>query len=213
MEFTARPEAKSSSLSPKQKKLIIIVSIVILILASFFGAYLWQGRKVADLQVQNDSLKSDVDSVRKEADLLKSEIQKLKTRNTFLERALKEATASAQFVLEDLKISILSVSRYEAQPGEAVGWLEDQKPVVVKISAKNDSKQTLYISKSSFRLKDDNNQTYFADSAPDGSAQLGDQPVTSGETVVGSIGFLNVPKSETIFTLYYNDMKFTITAK
>ncbi|HEX7455853.1 MAG TPA: DUF4352 domain-containing protein [Candidatus Nanoarchaeia archaeon] len=235
MEETAQepqktPEAevlKSEASPPPKPKgnkkpiIITIVIAVVLIITAVAGVYLWQQGKVRGLSGDKNSLEDKMASQSAQLAELGKENTNLKSRVVFLEKSLREATASAQ-AQGELTPSVGNVSHYTSKifsepSADANDFL------LIDLTVKNSSKQTLYFSIFNLKLKDDENKAYpyyttaapyLANSfdLPKGKVELRDQQVNADETVTGTVIFF-VPKTKNLFTLLYNTSKFTITAK
>lgn len=182
---------------------------MVVIILAVFGVYNWQQGVVEEVKGEKESLESKVASQSAGLTALKKESVELKSKVNFLEGKLKEATASANFEVGELTLSIKKTSRSN-YTGDVT---PDTNTVSVEISAVNDTEQTLFISKSSFKLKDDANRSYLVGITPPGYSELQDQQVQPGETIVAYVAFDDVPKNKTSLTLFYNSKTFRITAK
>lgn len=212
---TSAPTNTQAASPPKRKwnkKLIIsYIVIVVVFIAAIVGIYLWQRGVVKGLETDKSSLKEKVASQSAQLKKLQKENKDLKSKVSFLEKSLIEATASANFELGELTISVSKTVRYD-DPGNLAD--DDTPAVLVDLNVKNETEQTLFLSTLSFKLKDKKNRTYLPDtSLPGTRVSLKDQQVVAGESVVGSIAFYSVPKSESLFTLFYDTQQFTITVK
>ena len=196
----------STNTKPKMsKKPIIITSAVglVLIVLVALGIYLWQQGIAKGLNKERNTLEAKVVSQSAQLKTLEKSNKDLSAKVNFLDKALKEATAAANIEFGELTISVSKTSRY------------DGEVVVVDLTIKNETDQTLFFSVLNLKLKDSKNKSYLPDLPPGNSnkSPLKDQQVIPGETIVGSIAFWSVPATEKIFTLLYNTEKFTITVK
>ena len=114
-----------------------------------------------------------------------------------------------------MKLSLISVlaKQFTYRKGD----IDETNLLLVDVEVKNDTDQTLFLSKLSFKLKDINNKSYSIFDIetwklPSGTALLFDQQMTSGETVSGTVVF-EAPKSIKLFTLLYEKNERTLTVK
>ena len=210
---TPKPTAPQPTKPKASKKPIIITAVVALVLIILVvgGIYLWQQGIVKGLNKGKDSLEAKVVSQSAQLKTLEENNKDLNAKINFLDKALKEATAAANIDYGELTFSTSTVKFYDY--GDESG----KSPLIITITAKNDTEYAQYLSNLNFKLKDDQNKSYpRIDSGyftlPKGYVWLTDQQVNIGETVVGTIAFW-ADEDKSLFTLYYNTQKFTIAAK
>lgn len=203
------------AVNPKiNKRPFIIVSIVavVFIVLSGLGIYFLQQGKISTLTSDKEALKEEIASQSAQLEKLDKEKSNLNSKVSFLEKSLKEATASANFEFGELTFSNLKASHYTFDD-EGL----ERNLVLIDMTVKNETDQTLFLSVSSFKLKDSNNKSYpltqnAADVLPSGKVALFDQQVAPGETINGTVAF-DVPKTISLFTLFYDTEQFTLTVK
>ena len=212
-EAANKPPVTPSVSKPKANKKTIIITGLIglgLIITSTLGIYFWQQGIVKGLSQEKATLDKKIASQSAQITKIEKENTDLKTKVNFLEKSLKEATASAEF--GELSFSDIKASHYTFDD-EGL----ERNLVLVETTVKNEADQTLFLSAFSFKLKDSNNKSYpltqnAADVLPGGKVALFDQQVASGETINGTVAF-DAPKTIGLFTLYYDTQQFTITIK
>ncbi|MEX0622101.1 MAG: DUF4352 domain-containing protein [Candidatus Woykebacteria bacterium] len=208
------PETKGTPKKRFYRKPTFIISIValILIVVTGVGIYFWQQGIVAGLKDEKSLLDEKVASQSAQIAKVEKGNKDFQTKINFLEKSLKEATASAQFEFGDLTIASVSGKHFVYEDeGGPVNF------VLVDVSMKNDTEQTLFLSTLGFKLKDANNKSYPQASTgtyklPSGKVLIFDQQMAAGETVSGSVVF-SAPKTVNLFTLIYENQERTITVK
>ena len=211
---TPKPTAPQSAKTKSSKKSIIITAVVALVLIILVagGIYLWQQGIVKGLNKDKDSLEAKVVSQSAQLKTLEKNNKDLSVRVNFLDKALKEATAAANIEFGELSFPSVKGSHYTYDEAGV-----ERSVLLVDVTSKNETDQTLFLSAFNFKLKDAQNKSYpFAAEGsfplPSGKVLLFDQQMAPGETVSGTLAF-NAPKSIKLFTLFYNTEKFTITVK
>ncbi|MDP2720589.1 MAG: DUF4352 domain-containing protein [bacterium] len=212
-EAVNRPPITPSVSKPKVNKKPIIITALVglgLIIASSLGVYFWQQGIAKGLNQEKTTLNEKVASQSAQITKIEKENTDLKTKVNFLEKSLKEATASAEF--GELSFSDIQATHYTYDEAGV-----ERSVLLIDLTAKNETKQTLFISAFSFKLKDTNNKSYplaeqGAFPLPSGKVLIFDQPAVPGEAVSGTVAF-NAPKTIKLFTLYYDTQQFTITIK
>lgn len=207
-------DAKPTKKAKFYKKPIFIVSIagVILIIATGVGIYSWQRGIVNGLMGEKSSLEEKVASQSAQLEKLGKESRDLKSKMSFLEKSLREATASAQFEFGELTIAAAKGEHflYESEGGPV-------NLVLVDVTMKNNTEQNLFLSALNFKLKDTNNKSYSQAEEgiyklPSGKVIIFDQQMAAGETVSGTLVFA-APKTISLFTLFYDTHQLTLTVK
>ncbi|OGY25536.1 MAG: hypothetical protein A2Z11_03875 [Candidatus Woykebacteria bacterium RBG_16_43_9] len=216
-EAAQKPQNQTPSTNTKSKiskRLLIIVSIlvVVFIVLSGSGIYFLQQGKINTLTSDKEALKEKITSQSAQLKKLDKEKSDLNSKVSFLEKSLKEATASANFEFGELTFSNLKASHYTFDD-EGL----ERNLVLVDMTVKNETDQTLFLSAFSFKLKDSNNKSYpltqnAADVLPSGKGALFDQQVAPGETINGTVAF-DASKTTSLFTLFYDAQQFTVTVK
>ena len=217
---TAKNDAKPLD-SPKpnksKKQLIIYILAAVIVLGVIASMYIIGqsnlNNKVSEFEAEKKKLTEQVASQSAQLNKLEKGKSDLNSRISFLERTLKEATAPSKF--EIVKLSLISVlaKQFTYRKGD----IDETNLLLVDVEVKNDTDQTLFLSKLSFKLKDINNKSYSIFDIetwklPSGTALLFDQQMTSGETVSGTVVF-EAPKSIKLFTLLYENNERTLTVK
>ena len=205
----------SQATKPKSgKKPIIITSVVglVLIVLATLGIYLWQQGIVKGLNKDNRALEAKVVSQSAQLKTLEKNNKDLSARVNFLDKALKEATAAANIEFGELSFPSVKATHYTYDEAGV-----ERSVLLVDVTTKNETDQTLFLSAFNFKLKDAQNKSYpFAGEGsfplPTGRVLLFDQQMAPAETVTGTLAF-NAPKLIKLFTLFYNAQKFTITVK
>ncbi|MDP2671320.1 MAG: DUF4352 domain-containing protein [bacterium] len=218
--------------TPKNKKPLLITAAVSIFLAliAAIAVYLWQQGLVAGLSQDKKDLNSKVDSLTSQLDKLNKVEKKnadLAAKVAFLDKALREATASANQEIGSLTITINSVKEWDDPMNLAD---DDTLEIIMSLDIKNNTDQPLYYSKFAMKLKDAQNHTYgnpydppttvcteggAADctTKPTGFTRIPDQGVQPGETISGEIAFGSLPKSTKNYTFFYEEQTFPITVK
>ena len=205
----------STNTKPKMsKKPIIITSAVglVLIVLVALGIYLWQQGIAKGLNKERNTLEAKVVSQSAQLKTLEKSNKDLSAKVNFLDKALKEATAAANIEFGELSFPSVKATHYTYDEAGV-----ERSVLLVDVTTKNETDQTLFLSAFNFKLKDAQNKSYpFAAEGsfplPSGKVLLFDQQMAPGETVSGTLAF-NAPKSIKLFTLFYNTQKFTITVK
>ena len=211
---TPKTEPTPTAKPKKSKKQIIITGVVFLVLIIIvgLGTYLWQQGIVKGVNKDKDTLEVKVASQSAQIRTLEKDSKDLNARVNFLDNALKEATAAANIEFGELSFPSVKATHHTY---EEAG--EQRSVLLVDVTVKNETEQTLFLSAFNFKLKDTQNKSYpFAAEGsfplPTGRVLLFDQQMTPGETVTGTLA-IAAPKSIKLFTLFYNTQKFTITVK
>ena len=211
---TPKPTFSTNAKPKTSKKPIIITAVVavVLIILVAFAIYLWQQGIVKGLNKDKDTLEAKIVSQSAQLKTLEKNNKDLNAKVNFLDKALKEATAAANIEFGELSFPSVKATHYTYDEAGV-----ERSVLLVDVTTKNETDQTLFLSAFNFKLKDAQNKSYpFAAEGsfplPSGKVLLFDQQMAPGETVSGTLAF-NAPKSIKLFTLFYNTQKFTITVK
>jgi len=217
-EAVTKPQVLNTTPKSKnnRKKRIIISTIAALIIGIVAGIFLVQqgslNNKTSEFDTEKQKLSEQIASQSAQLKKLERGKTDLNSKISFLEKSLKEATASASFEFGALSISTAAATQFIF---EEAG--ETQDFVLVNVTLKNDTEQTLFLSTLSFKLKDVDNKSYPTPEEgsyvlPSGKVLLFDQQMAPGETVSGTVVF-SAPKSIKLFTLFYEKVERTLTVK
>lgn len=199
-----------------KKQLIIYLVIAAVVTGIIAGVYIIGknslNNKISEFEAEKKRLTEQVASQSAQLNKLEKEKTDLNSKVTFLEKSLKEATASSSFEFGTLSITTATATQFTF---EEAGIAQDL--LLVDVTLKNDTKQTLFLSTLSFKLKDTDNKSYpMPDKGsyvlPSGKVLLFDQQMAAGETVSGTVVF-KTPKSIKLFTLLYENNERTLTVK
>jgi len=211
---TPKPTTPQPAKPKASKKPIIITGVVALVLIILVagGIYLWQQGIVKGLNRDKDSLEAKVVSQSAQLKTLEKNNKDLSVKVNFLDKALKEATAAANIEFGELSFPSVKATHYTYDEAGV-----ERSVLLVDVTTKNETDQTLFLSAFNFKLKDAQNKSYpFAGEGsfplPTGRVLLFDQQMAPAETVTGTLAF-NAPKLIKLFTLFYNAQKFTITVR
>ena len=206
-----------TKLKKSKKQLIIYLVIAAVVIGIIAGVYIIGknslNNKTSEFETEKKKLTQQIASQSAQLNKLVKEKTDLNARVTFLDKSLKEATASSNFEFGTLSIPLATATQftYEEEGVTSVDLL------LVDVTLKNDTEKTLFLSTLSFKLKDTDNKSYpMPDKEsyvlPSGKVLLFDQQMAAGETVSGTVVF-QAPKSIKLFTLLYEKNERTLTVK
>lgn len=200
-------EINLSQKAPKKKFPFVTIVVSVVLLGALAGVYFWQQSIVKGLNEDKSKLNSEKSSLNQEIDKLKEIEIALNQRIAFLDKSLRDATASSRVQIGRLNISVKSSQKYDSSsPDTSDG-------IVIELEAKNNTNQVLFFSRYAMKLKDNQNRSYtrVVDPLVKNITPLSDQAVQPGETINGGVFFEGSPITSGTYTFYYEDQSFTIT--
>jgi hypothetical protein len=198
--------------TPKKKLPLLTAGVSLLAIVLILAVYFWQQTNVNSLAKEKNDLSDRVNMLNSDLAKLK-DVEKsnseLNAKIAFLDKALRDATASSRVQIAKLSVVLKSSQKFDStEPDLGDG-------IVVELEAKNNSNQILFFSRYAIKLKDGQNRSYtrVVDPYVKGTTPISDQAVQPGETITGSVFFEGSPITAGSYTFYYEDQSFPITLK
>ena len=225
MHKNLSPEEPQALADPKARlKVSVLLSAVVIVLtaSSTYGMYYWQHTEVTALSAKLASADATINKMSKDLATLNARYKTIDGQYQALQgqyQAVISSQSQSPPSQSDLTLTVLRAARYTTGP-----CCQYRQNVAVVVMLKNPTKSTISIATTAFKLKDANDNSYFAQpgvaSGPDavntylgtGYVDLISQTLAPGDSVSGAIHFYVVDKSIQNYTLVNGDNTYPVTA-